>query len=142
MTASKAARITALLQELFPEELKPEEHRQLGCELADLVARATKGNWDLSHAKLTTKGARKATFGTALQKLRAAKGMTQREVTDKTHWHIAKVSRIETGRTPISYVDLVYLARLYGVAGQTDELWTLAVQTGAAQLPRIGRRAS
>jgi hypothetical protein len=142
MTASKAAQITALLQQLFPEELRPEEHQRLGIELVDLVARATKGHWDLSKAQLTTRGARKATFGTALQKLRAATGMTQSDVTAKTHWHVAKVSRIETGRTPISYVDLAYLANLYGVASKTDELWALAEQTGAAQGPRNGRRAS
>jgi|GEM_PF-3461966 len=142
MAGSNAARITRLLAELYPE-LQPGEQQQLGRELDTLIGRATQGKWDLTAAKLQTKGARQQAFGTTLQKLREAAGLTQGGVSDEAHWHSSKLSRIESGRLGINYVDLQYLLRRYRALAQVDSLWQLAVNSGKAIQPRgSARKAS
>lgn len=139
MTPSKAAQLTRLLSELFPDELQAEEQQQLGQQIVALVGKAAKGNWDLRNAVLFAKGARRADFGTALKKLRAAAGFTQEDITGRARWHVSKLSRIETGKVAITYVDLQYLLMTYGAIDQLNALWALAMETGQGYQPRSSR---
>lgn len=126
----KARRIEKLLGELYPEELGAGERQQLSLEVVRLVRRSRKGGWDLTNATLLTKGAKKSPIGTRLQELRVRAGFTQEEVSQHARWHAAKVTRIESGRVPITYLDLRFLLDLYGVRDKqlADDLAMLAAQ--------------
>jgi transcriptional regulator with XRE-family HTH domain len=56
-----------------------------------------------------------------LRRLRQRSELTGEKVADRFGWSVAKVSRVETGRTGISQKDLRDLLDLYGVKGEKRE---------------------
>jgi transcriptional regulator with XRE-family HTH domain len=54
-------------------------------------------------------------LGARLRELRKAAGLTGRELASRIGWSEAKVSRIETGMTEISMVDLIHYMAFCGV---------------------------
>lgn len=133
---------------LFPH-LTDQARGQLAREVVALVTKSTEQGWDLAAITLLTRGARRTPIGTTLQNLRIRAGLTQEQATAKTvrltrsaPWHGSKITRIESGRVPISFSDLQFLLHLYGVRDQAtiDGLWAIAQQSQQPRRP--ARRAS
>jgi hypothetical protein len=138
-TETQALRQT--FEALFPH-LSSQARVRLADELVKIVNTSTEQGWDLAAITLHTRGARRNQIGTTLQNLRTRAGMTQEDVTHRTRWHGSKVTRIESGRVPVSFVDLEFLLRLYGVTDRTtvEALWVLAQEAHSPR--RTTRKAS
>lgn len=146
--ATKAQDLERAFQTLFPH-LTNQARAQLAGEVVRLVDKSTEQGWDLAVVKLLTRGARRTPIGATLQNLRVRAGLTQDEVTSRTTrltrskpWHGSKVTRIESGRVPISFGDLQFLLHLYGVRDPDtiDGLWELAQESHQPRRP--ARKAS
>lgn len=146
--STQAETLQRTLATLFPQ-LTDQARAQLAREVVRLVNRSTEEGWDLAAVTLLTRGANRTPIGTTLKNLRVRAGLTQDEVTRQTPkltrsnpWHSSKVTRIESGRVPISFGDLQFLLQLYGVQNQdtVEALWHLAQESHQPRRPV--RRAS
>lgn len=71
-------------------------------------------------------------FARELRLLREASGLLGEEVASRLGWSASKISRIETGRIPVSAGDLGRLVELYGLPQErADWLQTLSKQVSA-----------
>lgn len=133
---------------LFPQ-LTDGARAQLAREVVSVVNKSMEHGIDLATVTLLLKGGRRTPIGTTLQNLRVRAGFTQTDVIKQTPrhtrgapWHVAKLTRIESGRVPISFGDLEFLLRLYGVKKpeSIDELWRVA--QASQTIRQQARRAS
>lgn len=74
-----------------------------------------------------------------LKRLRAARGLTQRQVADELEWSTSKIIRIESGTVGIRIGDLHLLLGLYGVEDRTtiDRLVEMASTEMASTSDRL-----
>ncbi|MFD5828020.1 helix-turn-helix domain-containing protein [Lentzea sp. NPDC060358] len=74
---------------------------------------------------------RQRRLGRVLQELRERSGLSQRDIGDRLHYNVPKVSRIENGQVP-DYTAFETMLDMYGViaddAGAYVEMWNLAVE--------------
>ncbi|MFD9703436.1 helix-turn-helix domain-containing protein [Lentzea sp. NPDC059081] len=74
---------------------------------------------------------RQRRLGRVLQELREKAGLSQRDIADRLHYNVPKVSRIENGQVP-DYTAFETMLDMYGViADDVDpyvEMWNLAVE--------------
>jgi hypothetical protein len=145
---TKAQELEQAFRTVFPH-LTAQAVSRLAHENVRVVDMSTEQGLDLAVATLLVKGARRTPIGTTLQNLRVRARLTQEEVTRQTvrltrreAWHGSKLTRIESGRVPISFGDLRFLLHLYGVRDQStiDDLWKLALES--QQPRRQARKAS
>lgn len=85
--------------------------------------------------------ARRRELGAELRCFRERRGITCTEMAAKLHWHVSTLSRAETGKRPMTPIEVATYVGLCGIAGeQLDELLDLAAESDDYRIkPHLGR---
>lgn len=85
--------------------------------------------------------ARRRELGAELRRFRESCGITGTEMAARLHWHVSTLSRAETGKRPMTPIEVATYLGMCGVAGeQLDELLELATESDEYRIkPHLGK---